>query len=460
MRRVTAAGFDQGERLLNGELRRDTGSREGDRRAHRALFRYLGEHELLGVAIGDDVSPALTLLTELAGSGAVRQGMAVRTQLLTARYLSRYGTDRLEQQFLGPLLTGTRVASLALAEDGAAPAEAVSGEGGGSLLVSGRLPLAAGAAECDFVMLAVATCIGLSLAVVDVDTHGIQLLSGTPGAGRSSFEIQLDRVAIAADQILGSEGQGAEYLQVELPVALLTSTAIIVSIAEHAWQRLSPQTGAGLSSDLAKAWKALFSAASHHKYERSFLKASNKAERLARTVLKRLIEESLSRSSLPALIYTICSALDLPEHTFCIPRTDSSDSTTDRTSARDREPMTAADEPTPATVAELISSLPARLRAERSADWTATFHFCLKGDRHPEWTVNVDDGRCQVCEGLHGSPDCVVRMKAETYIGIESGTVNPQVAFMTGRAKVSDLAQMMRYIKSFRPVNRPAGQKP
>jgi putative sterol carrier protein len=48
-------------------------------------------------------------------------------------------------------------------------------------------------------------------------------------------------------------------------------------------------------------------------------------------------------------------------------------------------------------------------------------------------------------------------MKATTYIGIESARINPQAAFMTGRIRVSDLGQMMRYIKSFRPVGRGPG---
>ncbi len=458
MRRVTSAGVIQISRLLNGKLRPDSGSPEADRRTPRALFRYLGDHDLLGAALGDDVTPALTLLAELAGSGAVRQSMTVRTQLLTARYLSRYGTDGQNQHYLSPLLTGSRVASLALAERGETPVGVVARDGSSSFLVTGRLPLAAGAAECDMVVTAVDTGIGLSLAVVDVDTEGVQLLRGAPGADRSSYEIQLDRVAITADQILGKEGQGDEHMQAEQPVALLTSAAIIVSIAEHAWQREAPQTRGSVGSDLAAARKALLRAASRYKNERSFLKASQKAERLTRTIVARMIEKRLHRSGPPQLIRSICSILKVEEHSFYFSQPGSSE-LTDLVSIGDREPSAATDGLTPPTIAELISSLPDRFRAERAADWAATFHFNLKGDPHPEWTVKVDNGRCQVTEGLHGSPDCVVRMKAETYIGIETGTVNPQVAFMTGRVKVSDLAQMMRYIKLFRPATPIVGPR-
>ncbi len=106
----------------------------------------------------------------------------------------------------------------------------------------------------------------------------------------------------------------------------------------------------------------------------------------------------------------------------------------------------------PMTVEGLIGSLPQRLRPERAEGWRAVFHFVLAGAERPEWTVTLDGGTCRVVPGLAGMPDCVVRMSADTYVGIESGRVNPQTAFMMGRVKVSDVGQMMRYVKAFRPA--------
>lgn len=106
------------------------------------------------------------------------------------------------------------------------------------------------------------------------------------------------------------------------------------------------------------------------------------------------------------------------------------------------------------TVGELFRSLPTRLRPERAEGWTATFHFVLKGGEPPHWTVCVTKGTCTVVEGLEGEADCVVRMRAATYLGIERGEINAQTAFLTGRVKVSNLVQMMRYIKAFRPAIR------
>ncbi len=112
----------------------------------------------------------------------------------------------------------------------------------------------------------------------------------------------------------------------------------------------------------------------------------------------------------------------------------------------------AAPQPVPATVEALMASLPHRLRPEKVEGWRACFHFKLRGADAAEWTIRIADGRCEVDRGLVGSPDCVVETKEETYVGIETGSVSPQVAFMMGKVKVSDLAQMMRFAKAFRPA--------
>ena len=105
----------------------------------------------------------------------------------------------------------------------------------------------------------------------------------------------------------------------------------------------------------------------------------------------------------------------------------------------------------PPTAEALVNSLPNRFRPDKAENWSATFHLQLKGAGTPDWTVRVNDGACTVEEGMEGAPDCLVRMKADTYVAIETGRLNPQTAFMTGRVRVSDLAQMVKFGKAFRP---------
>ena len=106
----------------------------------------------------------------------------------------------------------------------------------------------------------------------------------------------------------------------------------------------------------------------------------------------------------------------------------------------------------PVTVESLFGSLASRMRPERTEGWKTCFHYKIAGSDTPEWTVQVEGASCTVTQGLEGEADCVVEMDEETYLGVETGAVNPQVAFMMGKVTVSNINEMMRYIKCFRPV--------
>ena len=64
--------------------------------------------------------------------------------------------------------------------------------------------------------------------------------------------------------------------------------------------------------------------------------------------------------------------------------------------------------------------------------------------------VRIADGRCAVAKGLEGKPDCVVSTTTPILAGIESGAINPQLAFLLGRIRVSDLDSLLRLVKALR----------
>lgn len=101
------------------------------------------------------------------------------------------------------------------------------------------------------------------------------------------------------------------------------------------------------------------------------------------------------------------------------------------------------------TVGELFESLPSRFRKDRCGDWKATFHFSIADAEQEKWTVEILGDRCHVAPGHHGSADCAVSMKEAVYLGIERGETDPQIAVLTGKVKISNLAAMMKFAKCF-----------
>lgn len=106
----------------------------------------------------------------------------------------------------------------------------------------------------------------------------------------------------------------------------------------------------------------------------------------------------------------------------------------------------------PHTITGVMHALPSHMRADRTIGWRCRFHFRFGESDHPAWTVMVDGPSCTVAEGHTGMPDCIVTTSAGTFIDIATGKHNPQTAFLLGRLKVSNLGEMMRFVKAFPPL--------
>jgi putative sterol carrier protein len=97
------------------------------------------------------------------------------------------------------------------------------------------------------------------------------------------------------------------------------------------------------------------------------------------------------------------------------------------------------------TAAELFASLPERFRSERAGDLRATYAFELGGDGGGEWTVRVGDGALSVSDGPATDADVTVRAKAADWMAIVEGRMDPQLAYLTKKLRVSgDLGLALR----------------
>lgn len=102
-----------------------------------------------------------------------------------------------------------------------------------------------------------------------------------------------------------------------------------------------------------------------------------------------------------------------------------------------------------ATFDDIVQSIPQRFRTEKAANYSGVFHFDITEDGYP-FSVYINNGTCQLAQGLDGTPQCIIKTKAKTYIALETGQLNPQMALLTGKVKVSNLAAMMEFAKFFR----------
>jgi putative sterol carrier protein len=94
------------------------------------------------------------------------------------------------------------------------------------------------------------------------------------------------------------------------------------------------------------------------------------------------------------------------------------------------------------TADELFASLPERFRSERAGDLRATYAFELEGVGGGSWTVRVADGALVVQDGAGTDADVTVRAKAADWLSIVEGRMDPQLAYLTKRLRVSGDLQL------------------
>ena len=101
------------------------------------------------------------------------------------------------------------------------------------------------------------------------------------------------------------------------------------------------------------------------------------------------------------------------------------------------------------TAKELLMDLPNRVSKEAIEGANTLFHFDLEGEGGGQVTLGVENGEAFAKEGLDGDPKCVVKSKADNLLKVLKGDLNPMMAVLTGKLKISNQGEMLKYAKIF-----------
>ncbi len=95
--------------------------------------------------------------------------------------------------------------------------------------------------------------------------------------------------------------------------------------------------------------------------------------------------------------------------------------------------------------ADIFKTMPERFNAEAAGDWETKIQFNIAGDGGGNWALEVTGGTCNVTEGTVEAPKATLNTDAETWVGMQTGTVNPMQAFMGGKIKVQgNMGELMK----------------
>jgi len=103
------------------------------------------------------------------------------------------------------------------------------------------------------------------------------------------------------------------------------------------------------------------------------------------------------------------------------------------------------------TSKDIITSLPEKVNPSAIEGLETAFHFeiTLPDDSVSQYTLELKDNNLTAYEDFIGEPKCVVKAKEEDFVNLVSGKLNPMLAIMTGKVKISNQGEMLKYAKVF-----------
>ncbi|MCO4771672.1 MAG: SDR family NAD(P)-dependent oxidoreductase [Deltaproteobacteria bacterium] len=93
-------------------------------------------------------------------------------------------------------------------------------------------------------------------------------------------------------------------------------------------------------------------------------------------------------------------------------------------------------------VSRAFACIPAGLKADDAANWTAVMHWVIKGAS--DQTLSIADGAASHAVGLSGAPTCTIKTDADTVLAMFKGELDPTKAFMQGKITADNLPDMMK----------------
>ena len=106
------------------------------------------------------------------------------------------------------------------------------------------------------------------------------------------------------------------------------------------------------------------------------------------------------------------------------------------------------------TPADIFKEMSANLNPDAAKGMNATIQFNLSGDTGGQWYVAIKDGKADVQQGTAPSANMTLSMTAQDYVDMVMGKLNGQMAFMSGKLKISgDMGLAMKMQTLFK---RPA----
>jgi acyl-CoA dehydrogenase len=483
----------------DGQLPADIWKKFGD-------MGYFGlSHEEKYGGLGLDFWYDVVFLEEVSKCWSGGFGASISAHpYLTLSHLSKEGSEYLKERYLRPGIAGDKHGGLAITEPFAgsdvAGIRTTAVRDGNGWRINGSKMFITNGVTGDYLIVAAKTnpeagAAGISLFVVDRETEGLSAanLKKLGWKASDTGDIALDNVYVPAEHLLGEENRGFYYIMQRFELERLTLALGSIAASEqgmaYTLQYMSERQAFGrsinkfqvlrhrmaqLSAELEMIKTFTYQVCRMYVDGIYAVKEASMVKLLATEFADKCVYECLQNfggygymeeykiarafrdsrlgtigGGSSEIMREIIAKMVIDEIAYDSPR-----STVDS-----RQPQTI-------TATDIIKSLPERVKKEKLGALTGNIHFDISGTGGGKYTLTLTSDECTIQEGLYGEALCVVSADNDSYVGVETGKLNPQEAFMTGKLLLSNPMVMMQVGGMFSKVKssqftdhglRPAG---
>ncbi len=107
----------------------------------------------------------------------------------------------------------------------------------------------------------------------------------------------------------------------------------------------------------------------------------------------------------------------------------------------------AAAAPTEDVVTQVFSFFPAGFKSGAVPGWKSVIQWQVNGGT--DQTVVIDDAGVKVSSGLQGTATCTVKIGKDNLVAMFKGELDPQKAFMSGKASADNMGDLMKMAMAF-----------
>ncbi len=457
----------------------------------------------------NDFFYSVVLLEEVLGStmGGFAAAHGVHQYMSTAHIL-KAGSEALKMKYIPDAISGKKLGALAITEPLAgsdvANIRTTAVRQGDNYVINGSKIFITNGVYSDFVTVACKTDTnagvgGISLIVVDRNTPGFtsSKLKKIGWHSSDTGELAFDNVVVPAENLVGKENHGFYYIMDSFQLERLITAIGSLSACEFGLKitlkyinereafgrhlkkfQVLRHTLVNLATEIEATKQLIYHTSWLYNNDIYCVKECTMAKLKATELSKRVSDECLqlfggfgymdeypiSRMFRDARVGTIVGGTSeimkeilakiIIDDVNFAPAYGNEESKPEAPkqvfNSNQNQSAPTMDALKPETAADIIRSLPQRIKSDKAGHLNANFQFEIEGERGGQFTATITDGVCIVTDGLTGTPNCVIKAKDKDYEDVELGRTNPQMAVMMGKIKISNIGEMLKFMEYFK----------